>query len=178
MGYFRNWSDWVTLRESNARKRNVKAALNGQSPPLPGSYAACPSTNPQAMDTAQKKGVVSKNTAFKFKESFGQRPDYSFDRWIQKAKEFGDDVNTMVTHGHDEEDKIDKEDKKQKDDAEKADAKPKPESEPKKPEPKRPADEDDEDGKKDKDEILNRLRELAKKKSPPTKPDDKIKSKK
>ena len=170
MGYFRSWNDWVALRESNARKRNVKAALNGQAPPLPGSYAACPSTNPQAMDTAQKKGVVSKNTDFKFKESFGQKPDYSFDRWIQKAKEFGDDVNKMVTHGNEEEDKLDKEEKTKKADAEKAKPEPEPEPESKKPEPKKP-EHDDEDREKDKDEILNRLRELAKKK-----PGDKIKS--
>jgi hypothetical protein len=106
MKSFPTWAEWVAFRESNARKRAVRSALNGTGSPLPGSYAACPSTNPQAMNVAKKKGVVSKAGIF---ENEGQKPDYSFDRWVQKAKEFGDDVNKMAHSAEDEEEKLEKE---------------------------------------------------------------------
>lgn len=122
---FFKWSDWLTLREDNARIRAVKSALNGQRPPLPGSAATCPNTNPRAMKQAAKTGVVSSDSKTlivrdpnkldsKFKESHASKPDYSFDRWLKKATEFGDDVNKMVGHAEDDEQKIDKdlEDKK------------------------------------------------------------------
>jgi hypothetical protein len=102
MAHFQSWNDWVSLRESNARKRAVKAALNGTGPSLPGSYAACPSTNVKAMKVAKKTGVVKE----------AKKPDYSFDRWINMAKDLGDDVNKMVGHGKEEEDKIEKDSKK------------------------------------------------------------------
>lgn len=60
MGRFLGWNEWRALRESNARKRAVIAALNGTGPELPGSYAASPMTIPAAMDVAQETGVVGK----------------------------------------------------------------------------------------------------------------------
>ena len=102
MAHFQSWNDWLSLRESNARKRAVKAALNGTGPSLPGSYAACPSTNVKAMKVAKKTGVVKEE----------KKPDYSFDRWINMAKDLGDDVNRMVGHGKEEEEKIEKDAKK------------------------------------------------------------------
>lgn len=104
MSILMSWSEWLAIRESNARKRAVKAALNGTGPSLPGSYAACPSTNPQAMDVAQKTGEVKKRT---LKET-GKNPDYSFDRWLKQAQELGNDLNKMVSHAKDEEENIDK----------------------------------------------------------------------
>lgn len=94
MAFFPTWIEWLRLRETNARKRAIKAALNGTGTPLPGSYAACPSTNPRAMKSAAKTGKVTK---LPIDENGGQMPDYSFDRWLQKAKEFGDDVNKLRT---------------------------------------------------------------------------------
>lgn len=107
-----NWSEWIALKEDNARKRAIRNALAGTGPSLPGSYAACPSTNPRAIKQAAKTGVVGRDSPLKEGES---RPDYSFDRWLKKATEFGDDVNKMVGHAQEDEDKIDKdlEDKKQ-----------------------------------------------------------------
>jgi hypothetical protein len=99
MAHFQSWNDWISLRESNARKRAVKAALNGTGPALPGSYATCPSTNVKAMKVAKKTGLVKEE----------KKPDYSFDRWINMAKDLGDDVNKMVGHGKEEEEKIEKE---------------------------------------------------------------------
>lgn len=61
-----NFHDWVAgLREDNARKRAVRAALNGTGHDLPASAAACPSTNPTAMDVADEEGVVTKWKGFK-----------------------------------------------------------------------------------------------------------------
>jgi len=117
--FFRNWHEWLKLKESNARKRAVRGALMGTSPPMPGSYAACPSTNPLAMDIAKKTGKVSKWN--KFKESKGHiaRPDYSIDRWIQSAQELGDDVNALVGHAKDSEKDFDKQKEKKDKDQEK-----------------------------------------------------------
>jgi hypothetical protein len=97
----------------------VTAALNGTGVVLPGSYAACPLTIPRAMDIASKSGVVKKDRhRLKIKEDEA-RPDYSFDRWLQQAREFGDDVNKMVGHAKDEEGKQDKEAEEKKKEAEK-----------------------------------------------------------
>lgn len=118
MASFLSWSEWLSIKESNARKRAVKAAVQGTGPELPGSYAACPSTNVQAMDSAEKTGKVSKLPKSywrKFKEEkFSPRPDNAVDRWIQAAQELGDDVNSMVGHAKGEEDKLDKEEKDKK----------------------------------------------------------------
>lgn len=107
MTFLMTWREWLAMKESNARKRAVKAALNGTGVPLPGSYAACPSTNPQAMDSAQETGVVKKRNR-PLKVETAQKPDYSFDRWIKMAQDLGNDVNALVGHGKDEEEKIDK----------------------------------------------------------------------
>lgn len=109
---FKTWREYVALREDNARKRAVRAALRGTGPRQVASMAVCPSTNPQAVDSVEKFGDIRKNV----KES-EDRPDYSMDRWIKKAQEFGDDVNKMVGHGEEEEKKLDQ---KEKDTKEKA----------------------------------------------------------
>lgn len=125
MALFPTWREWMKMRESNARKRAVRAALNGTGVELPGSYAACPSTNPRAMKVANKKGVVGKQTI----EETEQRPDYSFDRWVQKAKEFGDDVNKMRTNYEDEDEKLDNKKKDAEKKADEEDKKPSKEKE-------------------------------------------------
>jgi hypothetical protein len=147
MALFPTWNDWLSLREDNARKRAIKGALNGLKPPLPGSYAACPSTNPRAMKVAKKKGVVGSDVV---QENDGQRPDYSFDRWVQKAQEFGDDVNKMRTKVDKESDELDKkiDDSKKKLDKEK--------SKVEKEEP-----EEDDDAKEPEDENARKRREEA-----------------
>lgn len=118
MASFLSWSEWLTIKESNARKRAVRAAVQGTGVELPGSYAACPSTNVQAMDAASKTGKVSKLPKSywrKFKEEkFSPRPDNAVDRWIQAAQELGDDVNSMVGHAKGEEDKLEKEKEEKK----------------------------------------------------------------
>lgn len=151
MGFqLKTWSEYLALREDNARKRAVKGALAGTHTPLPGSYAACPSTNPRAMNQAQKTGVVDsdpKRLTFKKLKEHEAKPDYSFDRWLQKASEFGDDVNKMVSKANDDEGELDK----------KVDAKKKEVDDKAKEEPKKPKiDQDNKDNKteedKDKDE--------------------------
>lgn len=104
MSRLQRWSDWLAIKESNARKRAVKAALSGTGPELPGSSAACPSTTPQAMAVAAKTGVVKK---VNLKTESEQKPDYSFDRWIKMAQELGDDTNRLVGHAEEEEKKLD-----------------------------------------------------------------------
>lgn len=86
---FPSFRDWLAVDESNARKRAVKAALNGTGPSLPGSYAACPSTNPTAMKVAAKKGIVTN-------EAKELRPDYSFDRWMKMAQDLGSDTTSLI----------------------------------------------------------------------------------
>lgn len=117
MASFLTWTKWLELKESNARKRAIRAALNGTGTPLPGSYAACPSTNPQAMDVAAKTGKVQKKK-IGFEEVKGSKPDYSFDRWVQMADDMGKDVNALVGHAKEEEKELDK---KQQDDQKKID---------------------------------------------------------
>ncbi len=130
---YRNWNEWLALRESNARKRSVKNALNGTGPKLPGSYATCPSTNALAVKVADKSGVVKK-----LKTENEQKPDYSFDRWVQMAQELGDDTNKLVGHAKVEDDKLDK----AKEEKEKAAKTVKPEKPEKQPvEPKDPEEE-------------------------------------
>lgn len=153
MASFPSWTEWVKFREDNARKRAVRATLAGLHTDMPGSAAACPSTNPRAMKIAKKKGVVTK---MPFDESEGQMPDYSFDRWVQKAKEFGDDVNKMRTNANTEDDKLDK---KKKDAEKKADdedkkAKQQPESD--------KEESDDTKDSKDKESVWTRLRQIHK----------------
>lgn len=78
-----------------------------------------------------------------------KRPDYSFDRWVQMAQELGDDVNVLVGHGKESEEKLDKSAKDKK-----AEEKPvkdkKTEEKSKKPEPKKPPEK--EEPKKSEDE--------------------------
>lgn len=127
MGSFLSWTDWRALQESNSRKRAVKAALQGSGPKLPGSYAACPATNPQAMDVAADAGEVRKAPKSmwrKFKESQIARPDYSLDLWIASAKELGDDVNSLVHKAKEDEVDMDKEEKEKKSKASKPEDKP------------------------------------------------------
>lgn len=70
----RDFHEFLTdTSESNARKRAVLAALRGTGPDLPGSMAACPSTNPVAMDVADKEGVVTKWE--KHKKKKGKKKD-------------------------------------------------------------------------------------------------------
>lgn len=108
MAFFVTWHEWLKLREDNARKRAVRAALNGTGRKLPGSYAACPSTNPRAMDSAEKTGFVQKQpNKLKIIET-EQKPDYSIDRWLKMAQDLGNDVNKLVGHGEEEEKKLDK----------------------------------------------------------------------
>lgn len=145
MGLFLTWNEY-RLREDNARKRAVKAALNGLGPKLPGSYAACPSTNVRAMKAAKKRGVVSEEE---------RMPDYSFDRWVQKAQEFGDDVNKMRSKAEDDEEDIDKKIDDSKKKAEKADKEQQTKA---KSEPKQDVKEDDPDTKKRKEEVWKLLR--------------------
>jgi hypothetical protein len=132
----------MKVRESNARKRAVKAALAGTGPDLPGSYAACPSTDPRAMKSAQKKGVVTK---LPFTEN-DQVPNYTFDRWLQKAKEFGDDVNQMRTTADEDEKDLDVKKKEVEKEIDKEDEEVK-----KKPEVKKPVEEPEENTQEDKD---------------------------
>lgn len=144
MGSFLSWTEWQSLRETNARQRSVKAALQGTGVKLPGSAAACPSTNPLAMNVAGEKGEVRKapkSSWRRFKESQIARPDYSLDRWIASAKELGDDVNSLVHKAKDDEEEMDKDkDKKSKET-------PKPEDKPDPKTPKQDAEDDDQDKK-------------------------------
>jgi len=99
----------MNLRESTSRKRRVSAALRGEQPPLPGSYAANPRTDVKAMKSASKTGVVQK-----FKES--DTPNYSIDRWIDMTNDLGKDLSTIRQDSEEEEKKLDKDiDAKKKD---------------------------------------------------------------
>lgn len=168
MGSFPTWAEWIELKEDNARKRAVRDAMKGTKPPLPGSYAACPRTDPRAMDVAKKTGVVGKNTKFKFREDNEVKPDYSFDRWIQKAKEFGDDVNKLVGHAEDDEEKLDKDAEEKKKKADEEDAKAEKQKEPD--DSKSNQESDDPESKKKKDETWKQLQQIHKGhlKSPPS----------
>ena len=102
---FKTWHEYVTFREDNARKRAVKAALNGTGSRKVASMAVCPgATNPRAVASVEKFGDIRKDES-------EAKPDYSMDRWVKKAQEFGDDVNKLVGHGEAEEAKIDKKEK-------------------------------------------------------------------
>jgi len=132
MGLF---SRWMKLRESTSRKRAITAALKGERPPLPGSCAANPRTNVDAMKVADKTGVVGKKYMKKcacakcgdscpcgpecpcnqYKED-AQSPDYSLDRWIDMANDLGSDVSSLHQKSKEDEEKMDKEiDTKKKD---------------------------------------------------------------
>jgi hypothetical protein len=123
MGRFLRWNEWRALRESNARKRAVIAALNGTGPELPGSYAASPMTIPAAMDVASSTGVVGKYKGHKRKKKTHRkhkhnmqveskqtekRPDYSFDQWMKKIQQLGDQVSDLIKKGEEEDGKIEK----------------------------------------------------------------------
>lgn len=100
MSNFPTWDQWLSLRETNSRKRAVNAALAGTGPELPASAAACPNTNPAAMKVAAKKGKVCKLE--------GASPDYSFDKWLKSVEKLGDDVSDSVKKGEEEEKELDK----------------------------------------------------------------------
>ena len=118
---------WVALRESNAAKRRIKAALRGEQPPLPGSYAACPRTDADAMDVASKTGLVRKKYMCKCgcggdsskctcgpdcscrKYHENKTPDYSIDRWIDMANDLGDDLTALRQNSDKDEKELDKE---------------------------------------------------------------------
>lgn len=102
MAYLPTWNEWRALREDNARKRAVRAALAGTGPDMPGSDAACPSTNPRAMKSAKKNGVVTKLPISEEEKT----PNYSFDKWLQKAEKLGDDLNKMKKDSDSEESKL------------------------------------------------------------------------
>lgn len=108
MAYFRTWSEWLKLRESNARKRAVRAALSGTGPDMAGSYAACPSTNPRAMKVAREKGVVTKLPMDESEKS----PNYSFDNWLKNANKLGGDINKIMSDAEKEEKDLDQKKKK------------------------------------------------------------------
>lgn len=128
MGRFLGWNEWRALRESNARKRAVIAALNGTGPELPGSYAASPMTIPAAMDVAQETGVVGKYKRRRKSrrkkhhhmqnesKNTEKKPDYSFDQWLKKIQQLGDQVSELIEKGKKEDGEIEKKKKKQKDD--------------------------------------------------------------
>jgi myosin heavy subunit len=119
MAHFLSWNEWQSLVESNARKRARRSAKNKIGPRLPGSYAACPSTDPEAMDQAEKSGEVggldeSKKTI--------KTPNYSFDQWLKKVEKLGKEVKDTIEKGKSKEESLDKKkkdleslDKKKKD---------------------------------------------------------------
>ena len=130
---------WMALRESTSRKRRVQAALRGEQPPLPGSYAANPRTDVEAMNVADKTGLVRKKFMCKCgcggdsskctcgpdcscrKYHENQKPDYSIDRWIDMANDLGDDL-TAIRQNADKEDKeLDKKIDDKKKETEKSD---------------------------------------------------------
>lgn len=117
MREFLSWNKWLFLRESNARKRAVIASTKKLAPSMPGSTAACPNTNPVAMNQADKKGVVG------FKENLhletDKSPNYSFDQWLKKAQKLGDDVKDLVDKGKSEVEDIEKKKKESEKEAEK-----------------------------------------------------------
>jgi hypothetical protein len=94
MGLLPSWNEWLALREANARKRAVIASTKGLAPSLPGSTAACPSTNPVAMQQAKKRGEVGLKTEAE------KSPNYSFDQWLKKAQKLGDEVKDIVDQGN------------------------------------------------------------------------------
>ena len=112
MSYLLSWSEWINLKESNARKRAVTAAMNGTGPSLPGSYAACPVTNPYAMDIAFKTGVVGKRKKKKRKslklEGNEKKPDYSFDSWLKKVDKLEKQLKDLYDNGEKSEKDLDK----------------------------------------------------------------------
>jgi hypothetical protein len=119
MAHFLSWNEWQSLVESNARKRARRSAKNKIGPRLPGSYATCPSTDPEAMDQAEKSGEVggldeSKKTI--------KTPNYSFDQWLKKVEKLGKEVKDTIEKGKSKEESLDKKkkdleslDKKKKD---------------------------------------------------------------
>ena len=112
MSYLLSWSEWINLKESNARKRAVTAAMNGTGPSLPGSYAACPATNPYAMDIAFKTGIVGKRKKKKRKslklEGNEKKPDYSFDSWLKKVDKLEKQLKDLYDNGEKSEKDLDK----------------------------------------------------------------------
>lgn len=113
---------WLELRESTSRKRRVADALAGRKPPLPGSYAANPRTEPRAMDVAAKTGLVKcphcgrkdcqcgdDCSCRKDEAKSSKSPDYSLDKWIDKANDIGDDLSLLRKQGEEESDRLDKE---------------------------------------------------------------------
>ena len=105
MAHFLSWNEWQSLVESNARKRARRSAKNKIGPKLPGSYAACPSTDPEAMDQAEKSGEVggldeSKKTI--------KTPNYSFDQWLKKVEKLGKEVKDTIEKGKSKEASLDK----------------------------------------------------------------------
>lgn len=111
---FLTWNEFRSLKESNARKRAVSAAMRGLGGPLPGSTAACPSTNPRAMKLAKKYGVVFNKDV---KEGHESKPDYSFDNWVKTAQDLGKEMEHWSNKAKKDEEELDK--KKEKDKEEK-----------------------------------------------------------
>lgn len=105
MVYFRTWSEWIKLKESNARKRAISAALNGTGCELPGSYAANPGTNARAMKIAKKTGKVTSDK--KFREE-ARKPDYSFDKWLKSVEDSERANSELVSKAKETEDEMDK----------------------------------------------------------------------
>jgi hypothetical protein len=102
MGSLLSWNKWLSLKESNARKRLVTSSTKGLAPNLPGSTAACPSTNPMAMKQAKKRGEVGLQTESK------KTPSYSFDVWLKKVQKLGDDVKDVVDKGKEKGESLEK----------------------------------------------------------------------
>lgn len=99
------WNEWLTIRESNARKRAVNASVKGLGPNMPGSSAACPSTIPAAMKQAKKRGFVGLHS------EATKTPNYSLDAWISKAQKVGKEVKDVLDQAEKSANEIEKKSK-------------------------------------------------------------------
>lgn len=172
---------WMELRESTSRKRRIKAALSGKQPPLPGSYAANPHTNVNAMSVADKTGLVKKYMhkcgcpkcgdkcpcgpdciCRKYQED--QSPDYSIDKWIDMAGDLGNELSVLKKGAEDQEDDLDKKiDSKKKDTEMKKKEIDKEDNKDNKDKEKEDKEEDNKDKDKEKEELWSKIKNHLKK---------------
>lgn len=80
MGRFLIWSEWFALSENNARQQSEHYFPN----------------------------YNSESSECKLKTESKKNPDYSFDHWLKKAQNLGDDIKNSIDHGKSEEEELEK----------------------------------------------------------------------
>lgn len=134
MSKFKTFLDWIAAQESSATTRGQAASALGLAPPRVDAFSHS-SSPPWVMKKLLKQAKQQKQVSDEKRKGKpiwqipeeARRPDYSFDQWLNKAKQVKDDMDKAEKEGQEEEDKLEKQKKPSKPEQDKTDKLEKPE---------------------------------------------------